>query len=303
MAIKYSLRQLEVFISVASLGSFTAAAEDLHISRAALGSTIDALEAALGEQLFNRRRSIGITLTPAGKQLLSGAIALLHDAARLAHTTNERQALSGELVVGATISLASSALPVLIRRLGAAHPQLKVRVIVRGADELMSILELGGLELLFSYATSTPLQRVNTELLFDARFGVIAPRARFTPHDGVLPAKSLAASPLAILDNPLSRQRLFDYLESAGIHDVDVRYRVGSLPLCIELVRSGLASAVVPLFPSMNRELPSDIACFDLDPPPMPIAATVAWHEGVPLSPAAEAAIAELRQIRQSDGW
>ncbi|WP_321896903.1 LysR family transcriptional regulator [Burkholderia cepacia] len=303
MAIRYSLRQLEVFIAVASLGSFTAAAEELHTSRAALASTVDALEDAIGRQLFNRRRSLGITLTPAGKQLLNKAMALLHNAEQLAHTASGRTDLTGELVIGATMSLASSVVSVLMNRLAQAHPRLRIRVIVRGAEELASLLELGGTELLISYAATTAGQRVQTEPLFEARFGVIAQRGSFVEHSGAIPASALADKPLVILDNPLSRQRVFDYLGEAGAADVDVRFRVGSMALCVGLVRTGLARGLVPVFPVMSAEMTDDVECIHLTPPPMPITATVAWNQGVTLSPAAQAAVEELRALRDNNAW
>ena len=71
---------MEVFVAVASVGSFTVAAKELNTSRTALGAMIDALEETFGGQLFNRKRSVGISLTTNGERLLPLAISLLRDA-------------------------------------------------------------------------------------------------------------------------------------------------------------------------------------------------------------------------------
>ncbi|QGZ67028.1 LysR family transcriptional regulator [Paraburkholderia acidisoli] len=297
MALGYSLKQLEAFAAVAALGSFTAAAEKLNMSRAALSATIDALEESLGTRLFNRKRSIGISLTSTGQEFLLGANSLLNDARRLARTVKASDDLQGELTVGATASLASTAVPVFIEQLAKQHPRLSVRVIVRGADELLSLLEVGGVELLFSYVSSTAARKLETIRLFSARLGVMAPRGRYKATSGRLNARKLIGQPIAVLDNAVSLQRLFAYLEEAKAADIAIRYRVGALPICTELVRRGVATAIVPILPALLNQLPADIECFELEPPSLPNVATVTWPAGTSLSPAADASVAILRAL------
>lgn len=70
------LRRLQQFLAVADSGSFTRAAEALHLSQQALSSSVRQLESDLGTTLFSRdgRR---ITLTPAGRALVREARPLL----------------------------------------------------------------------------------------------------------------------------------------------------------------------------------------------------------------------------------
>lgn len=306
MSLRYSLKQIEAFAALASLGSFTAAADKLNVSRPALAATVDALEAALGERLLNRVRSIGVTLTPAGQRFLPGALSLLHDAQQLGHAIRPEQDLTGELAIGATVSLAPTLLPDVLERLARKHPRLKVRVVIRSADELLSMLQRGSIEVLFSYATSTPLQRLEMVPLFPSRFGVLTRADAGSAEPAgttTMSVDSLIGTPLVILDNPISRQRLFEYLASAGGIEVDIRYRVGALALCVELVRRGLATALVPLFPAFLLELPNDIRWFDLDPAPTPLMATCSWTPDVTLSPAAAALVAEVGAVNAESGW
>lgn len=297
----YTLRQLEVFIAVAAQGSFAAAAEELNTSRTALGAMIDALEENLGTRLLNRRRSVGITLTPEGERFLAGALSLTRDAERLAQVTSGG-AVQGELVIGATMSLASTIVPELIARLAARHPGLRLRVIVQSVSELIAHLQAGRIELLVSYAASSPLLPLETEDLFPARFEAVAATGLLGMAE-VLPVRALLGRPLAILDNPASQEQLFRYLAQVEATGVDVRYRLGTLALCFDVAQLGAAVALVPLSPALRRTMPSGLEARRLSPEPPAMRATVSWPRELTLSAGGEVALAEILALRAERGW
>ncbi len=76
------IRQLRAFVAIADTGTFTAAAQQVHVTQAAISMQIRQLETELGAKLFVRapRR---VVLTEAGEQLLQRARHILrdHDAA------------------------------------------------------------------------------------------------------------------------------------------------------------------------------------------------------------------------------
>jgi len=59
MSLQLSLRQLEIFVRVAELRSFSEAGKMLHVSQPALTRSIQQMEDSLGARLFDRdtRRS------------------------------------------------------------------------------------------------------------------------------------------------------------------------------------------------------------------------------------------------------
>lgn len=67
-----NVRLLRYFLAVADAGTFTAAAEVLHVSQPALSQQIKKLESELGFALF-QRGTRHVTLTPRGKDLISTA--------------------------------------------------------------------------------------------------------------------------------------------------------------------------------------------------------------------------------------
>lgn len=76
--------QLQIFVTVARCGSFTAAAKQLYISHSTTSRAISALEDELGVRLFYRGNRVN-GLTAAGEALLEEAVKLL-DAAEAAKT-------------------------------------------------------------------------------------------------------------------------------------------------------------------------------------------------------------------------
>lgn len=65
-------KQIEYFLKVVDLGSFSVAADELYISQSSLSKQIMALEKELGFQLFDRSKR-KIAITPAGKTFLPHA--------------------------------------------------------------------------------------------------------------------------------------------------------------------------------------------------------------------------------------
>src|SRR3546814_19898677 len=86
MAMNLTLRQLQAFRAVADLGSFSEAAERLHLSQPALSATIRKLEEMLNVRLFDRTTR-QIALTPEGEELRRLANRLI----------DEFEAVSGDL--------------------------------------------------------------------------------------------------------------------------------------------------------------------------------------------------------------
>ena len=85
--------QLDTFIQVAELGSFSKAASALYISPTAVIKQMNILESSLGVTLFNRTHQ-GLTLTSAGKSLLSDArhiIRVCDEAAERARKANDAE--------------------------------------------------------------------------------------------------------------------------------------------------------------------------------------------------------------------
>lgn len=122
------LRQLRVFLTVASELHFSRAARRLHVSQPALSQQIRALEKTLGAALFDRS-SRATELTPAGRVLLDAAPRVLFEAERAQSlVTQAANGAVGLLVVGSVGTALASVTPRILRAMRASFPDLQLEV-------------------------------------------------------------------------------------------------------------------------------------------------------------------------------
>ncbi|MBL8310476.1 MAG: LysR family transcriptional regulator [Burkholderiales bacterium] len=127
-----NLRQLDHLLAVADVGSFSGAADKLHLTQSALSRSIQALEADLSALLIDR---IGKKneLTPVGQAVAARARQLLHDAAELRRTAElARTAALGELRIGLGAGPSAVLLVPFMRHMATHHAGVRV-VVSRGS--------------------------------------------------------------------------------------------------------------------------------------------------------------------------
>jgi DNA-binding transcriptional LysR family regulator len=122
------LRQLQTFVRVAELRSFSRAAEELLLSQPAVTRQVAALERELGARLLDR---LGhrIEPTPAGEALQRRASEILRlEAETRREVSDIGEGAAGRLTIGASSTAAAYVLPPLLARYRAAHPAIQLRV-------------------------------------------------------------------------------------------------------------------------------------------------------------------------------
>jgi len=121
---KYSLRQLEVFLAAAHFENITRAANSLSMSQSAASSALKELEQQFDIQLFDR---VGkrLQLNELGRLVRPQAEALLSQANELETVLRQHQQ-PGNLKVGATLTIGNYLAVKIMARYMAQHPEAKV---------------------------------------------------------------------------------------------------------------------------------------------------------------------------------
>ncbi|RSM65306.1 LysR family transcriptional regulator [Kibdelosporangium aridum] len=143
-----TLRQLEYLVTVVDEGSFTRAAELLHVTQPALSHQIRALERDSGGALLERLPR-SIRLTPMGRAMLPHARAALADAERARCAARQASGLEiGELQVATLYSISLGVLPKVLRAWRRRCEDVHIRLFEhRHASELHAAMLAGQADL------------------------------------------------------------------------------------------------------------------------------------------------------------
>jgi len=132
---RFTLRQLEVFLAVAQHESVSRAADDLAMSQSAVSGALADLERQFGIQLFERLGK-RVQLSGLGRSLRPRAHALLEQAAEL-ETGLSNESTVGLLRVGATLTIGNYLMVPEIARFMREHPGARVTLDVANTAEIV----------------------------------------------------------------------------------------------------------------------------------------------------------------------
>ncbi|UTA47283.1 LysR family transcriptional regulator [Simiduia sp. 21SJ11W-1] len=150
------VRQLRMFVAVVDSGSFTGAAEKLHIAQSAVSIAIKKLEADLGITLFDRAER-QIRLTAEGEVLNTQARQLLQ---AFNQTRQQLQELKGgergTVRLGTSAMLGSYYLPRRIAAFRARYPGITFQVNGEGTNRAQAQLMAGEIDMAMINLTRVP---------------------------------------------------------------------------------------------------------------------------------------------------
>ncbi|MCQ9386888.1 LysR family transcriptional regulator [Brevibacterium moorei] len=142
-----NISHLQTFLSIARLGNFTRAAEELVTTQPTITRQVAALERDLGAPLFERDHA-GARLTAAGVELLPIATRMIADADTARLTIAELAGLSrGRVRLGAPPTLCVSLVAEVLAGFRARHPGVDLEIMEAGSHVLSERLESGELDL------------------------------------------------------------------------------------------------------------------------------------------------------------
>ena len=141
------LDELESFIQVARLGSFSAAAQQLHISQPAMSKRIQSLEHHLGVTLFDRLGK-RVRLTPAGELLVVKATAMLDLSKDMERDVgNLAQTVSGRLSMATSHHIGLHRLAPVLQRFTQDYPEVELDIQFEDSEVAHNLVRAGDIEL------------------------------------------------------------------------------------------------------------------------------------------------------------
>lgn len=131
---RITLKQLEIFKTIAQSGSVIKAAEKLYLTQSACSMGLASLEEQLGAPLFDR---IGkrLLLNQNGSALLIKAVNILEEVQEVEQNLSNTQA-KGLIRIGASTTAGNYLLPALLSKFKAKNPDVDISMIIANTEEI-----------------------------------------------------------------------------------------------------------------------------------------------------------------------
>lgn len=235
------LHQLRYFVAVVDEGSFTRAAERVHVSQSGVSAQVRQLERELGQPLLDRsdRR---VTLTDAGAAVLPlaraalGTVEAIHEAA--AEVTGLRR---GTVHVG---MVTGGAMPWFFDALGqvrADHPGITIGLVEGPSDRLQRQVVAGDLHLALVGFAGAPIGGLASHVVVDDRLVAVVPTGHPLAARRTARPVDLADGPLVCLSVGTGIRTAFD----AGPTTGPVGLEASSPDTVLGLVARGLGIGIL----------------------------------------------------------
>ena len=250
-------KQIQYFVRVAELGSFTRAASVLRVAQPALSRQVRALEVELRQPLFERNGR-GVTLTEAGRRLLAHGRGILQQLERARQDLeDQRGAASGLLSIGLPPSVSRTLTAALVEAFQEQFPRATISIVEGLSTYTLEWLVQGRIDCAVVY-NATPAAAFNLMPVLQERLFLVSvrgPRAavRMGTRMGST-SGAVAGAGAALMGRPVAlatvaerelvipsrphaiRMRLETVLAQAGLKP-RVALEIDSVPAMLDLVR------------------------------------------------------------------
>ncbi len=237
------LKQLEYFVRVAELGSFTRASTALGIAQPALSRQVRLLEVELRQNLLVRNGR-GATPTEAGKLLLAHGRGILHQVERAKEELGRvRGALAGRVAIGLPTSVAKVLTVPLTREFRQRLPQASLSISEGLSTNLLEALLTGRLDIAVLYNASPAPDVDLTPLLEEDLF--LLQRRGSEAVDADITLREVANVPLVIPSRPNAIRMLVENeLANIGCRPT-IALEIDGVAAILDLVADGAGCALL----------------------------------------------------------
>ena len=287
------LRQIESFVRVAELGSFTRAAGVLRIAQPALSRQVRALEVELRQPLFERNGR-GVVLTEGGKRLLAHGRGLLQQVERARQDLESlRGTPSGTLAIGLPPSIGRTLTAPLVEAYRERFPNATLSVVEGLSSYVTEWLVQGRIDCGVVY-NAQPGAAIELLPVVDERLFLVS-RADATRRPRTAGLAEVAQCDLVIPSRPHAlRMRLETALAAAGLKP-RIGLEIDSVPAILDLVTRHPLAAVLTGNAIRGSGRESELRWRPIGPPALTTTLWIATSAQRPRGPLLDQAVALVR--------
>ena len=292
------LKQLEYFVRVAELGSFTRAAQVLGVAQPALSRQVRLLEVELRQNLL-ARNGRGATPTEAGQLLLEHGRGILHQVERAREELGRvRSGLAGRVALGLPPSVARVLTVPLTRAFRKKLPEAQLSISEGLSTAMQENLQNGRLDIAVLYNPS-PMVGIEHQPLTAEELLLVQPRPpglQEDPPPAPISLQEVASLPLVIPSRPNAiRVHVESEMAAIGCRP-QIAFEIDGVSAILDLVADGAGCAVLSRNAVMRSVRPSAYAARPIGDPPLQIALSTAISSLRPITLTQQATLELLQQ-------
>lgn len=241
------LRDVQYFIAIAEMGSFSKAALAHNIAQSALSRRIRDLEADLGVTLFYRNGR-GAVMTEVGQRFLTRARHVLADVAQIRHDlTEDRDRVQGAVTFGVPPSVGLVLLAPLLAQIRRDFPGIQMRVLEGFSGYVAEWLASGRVDLAVLYKVRAGTFPDTEHLLFEDMYLVSARDAPPLGQGATVPLRALEGQDLALPGHPHGLRILVEEACARAQVTLSIAMELETLPTIRGLVANGTIRTILPV--------------------------------------------------------
>jgi DNA-binding transcriptional LysR family regulator len=289
------LRQLTTFRMVATLLSFSRAAESLNYVQSSVTTQIQVLEEELGVRLFDRLGK-RVALTDAGKRLLQYTERILHLVEEAHSVVTNEEIPGGTLTITAPETLCSYRLPALLRQFRARFPQVKLIFrLSTFIDPWRSVSE-GSADIAFAIAEPIHSNMLVTEILIPEPLLLLAPHDHRLSQLPVIDPMDFDGETFLLTEIGSYRNVLERALNEVGVH-LTINLDFSSVEAIKQCAMAGMGIAFLPAVTVAADVAQGRLAVLNWEGHNFQICTQVMWHKEKWISPAIGAFLDMAREV------
>ncbi len=239
-----NFKQLEYFVHVAELGSFSKAAVVLDIAQPALSRQVRALEIDLRETLL-LRNGRGVVLTDAGQRLYEHGVNILQALAQAQDDMGaSRDAPVGRITIGLPPSVGRQLTLPLIDGFQRRLPVARLAIVEGLSSHISEWISTGRVDLGLLYNPEVQPALEITPLIEES-LCLVSPAASAPGAGEVLPLQALPAWPLIVPERGHAIRKLLETQAVLAGVKLNIAWEVSSIAAIVDLVCAGYGHAVL----------------------------------------------------------
>lgn len=244
------IEQLKYFVEIANTGSFSAAAERLHMTQPSLSQAIAKLEKELNVKLFERSRT-GIQLTSFGQSMLQKAQNIINMINEIEDEAKaSKDIVTGKLIIASIPSMCTAYLTEVLSVFKKRHPRVRIEVKEEGTNQifqdiLASRVDIGIISCLPEDGIEQ-MSKIEFGRLLTGTYMVCIGKHSAIPLYNPMPPEIISEQPI-ITFQPSYRQ--VDYLKRIlKRDDLNILFTFGNTEVAKKVISKGLAIGFYPDF-------------------------------------------------------